>query len=220
MCIDMGKSKKESFFWTSYSDLMTSLFFVMLVLFVLVIVLLSKKVSETEMEKQATEKQLEKIREIEESVKKINPDYFDYDAQFKRHTLKNITVSFQTGSSDIYDIPPHDLERLYEVGISIKQFVTEAVVSIPEIKYILIIEGQSSNDTYQRNYELSYERALSLVRYWSAKGVAFDSKHCEVIISGSGQASPFRNMPDTATNKSNQRFVLHVIPTTGIIEMD
>ena len=31
----MGK-KKEEFFWTSYSDLMTSLFFIMLTLFVLV----------------------------------------------------------------------------------------------------------------------------------------------------------------------------------------
>ena len=36
--------KKESFFWTSYSDLMTSLFFVMLVLFILVIVLLHKRI--------------------------------------------------------------------------------------------------------------------------------------------------------------------------------
>ena len=31
----MAKRKKESFFWISYSDLMTSLFFIMLVLFVL-----------------------------------------------------------------------------------------------------------------------------------------------------------------------------------------
>ena len=44
--------KKESFFWTSYSDLMTSLFFIMLTLFVLVIVLLHKRM-------EATEKQLD-----------------------------------------------------------------------------------------------------------------------------------------------------------------
>ncbi len=47
--------RKESFFWTSYSDLMTSLFFVMLVLFVLVIVLLHKRM-------EATEAQLEEIK--------------------------------------------------------------------------------------------------------------------------------------------------------------
>ena len=42
--------QKESFFWTSYSDLMTSLFFIMLVLFVLVIVLLHKRMEATERE--------------------------------------------------------------------------------------------------------------------------------------------------------------------------
>ena len=40
--------KKESFFWTSYSDLMTSLFFIMLVLFILVIFLLHKRMEVTE----------------------------------------------------------------------------------------------------------------------------------------------------------------------------
>ena len=50
--------KKESFFWTSYSDLMTSLFFIMLTLFVLVIVLLHKRM-------EATEKQLEEIKKVE-----------------------------------------------------------------------------------------------------------------------------------------------------------
>ena len=31
----MSDKKKQSFFWVSYSDLMTSLFFIMLLLFVL-----------------------------------------------------------------------------------------------------------------------------------------------------------------------------------------
>ena len=33
------KEKRESYFWTSYADLMTSLFFVMLVLFALAVTL-------------------------------------------------------------------------------------------------------------------------------------------------------------------------------------
>ena len=49
------KKRKESFFWTSYSDLMTSLFFVMLVLFVLTMALLHRKMV-------ATEKELEQIK--------------------------------------------------------------------------------------------------------------------------------------------------------------
>ena len=54
--------KKESFFWTSYSDLMTSLFFVMLVLFILVIVLLHKRM-------EATEAQLQEIKRLSNQQK-------------------------------------------------------------------------------------------------------------------------------------------------------
>jgi outer membrane protein OmpA-like peptidoglycan-associated protein len=216
----MSKARKESFFWTSYSDLMTSLFFVMLLLFILVIVLLHNKMVEIEKEKQATEKQLEKIREIEESVKNINAQYFEYDSIFKRHTLKNINVSFQRGSSNINDILQEQLFHLLEVGRSIQQFVEMAIHKNPNVKYLLIIEGQSSKDNFARNYELSYERALALVKYWSKNQVVFNTNYCELIISGSGQSSPFRIQPDNATNTQNQRFVIHIIPKTGIIDID
>ncbi len=85
----MGKQKKESFFWTSYSDLMTSMFFVMLVLFVLTISLLHSRM-------RATEAQLAKIKKLESSIEKIDPEYFQYNSEYKRHTLKNITVSVAT----------------------------------------------------------------------------------------------------------------------------
>ena len=52
----MAKKKKESFFWISYSDLMTSLFFILLVLFVL-------SSTGLYMSEQATRKQLDKINE-------------------------------------------------------------------------------------------------------------------------------------------------------------
>lgn len=59
------KNKKESFFWTSYSDLMTSLFFIMLTLFVLVIVLLHKRM-------EATEQQLTEIKKVEASTRELD----------------------------------------------------------------------------------------------------------------------------------------------------
>jgi len=197
---------------------MTSLFFVMLVLFVLTIALLHRKMVDIENERKATQTQLDKIKEIEESVKSINSQYFEYDSLYKRHTLKNINVSFQTGSSNINDIPQNQLERLLEVGRSIKSFVDNVTTKNPNVKYLLIIEGQSSKDYYPKNYELSYERALALVKYWTKKLVIFNPNYCEVIISGSGQASPFRVNPDIAGNRTNQRFVIHIIPKPGIIE--
>ena len=56
------KKQKESFFWTSYADLMTSLFFIMLVLFVLVIVLWHKRM-------EVTEQQLAEIEKVVNSTK-------------------------------------------------------------------------------------------------------------------------------------------------------
>lgn len=215
----MAKQKKESYFWTSFSDLMTSLFFVMLVLFVLTIALLHRKIVEIEGERNASLEQLNKIKEIEESVQNINKEYFEYDSLYKRHTIKNINVSFQTLSSNIHDIPQNQLVRLLEVGRSIKSFVDMAITKNSNVKYLLIIEGQSSKDYYPRNYELSYERALALIKYWSRNNIIFDSNNCEIIISGSGQASPFRIHPDIAGNKANQRFVIHIIPKPGIIEV-
>ena len=50
----MAKKKRESFFWTSYSDLMTSLFFIMLTLFVLAIALLHREVVQIGKDRDAT----------------------------------------------------------------------------------------------------------------------------------------------------------------------
>ncbi len=56
---------KKSFFWASYADLMTSLFFIMLTLFVLTIVMLKRQ-------SEATETELNKIREIQNAVSNID----------------------------------------------------------------------------------------------------------------------------------------------------
>lgn len=221
----MSKQKKESFFWTSFSDLMISLFFVMLVLFVLTIALLHRKMVEIEKERIATQSQLDKIREIEESIKNINPDYFAFDPQFKRHTLKDINISFDSGSANFNDINDVDKLKLLNVGISIKNFVDEAIKKNPSVKYLVIIEGQSSKDNYhidefRNNDVLSFRRALALKNFWASKNglVNFDSKVCELIVSGSGQNSPYRIQPDNWKQKANQRFVIHIIPKPGIFE--
>lgn len=213
-------SKKESFFWTSYSDLMTTMFFVMLVLFVLAIALLHRKVVEIEEARQATQAQLEKIQKLEASISRIDTAYFEYNEEYKRHTLKNISVSFRKRSSDIYDIPEQDLMRLERAGQSIVRFMKDAQDSIPDAEYLLIVEGQSSKDNYPYNNELSYARALSLVNYWQQKGIIFDGLPCELIVSGSGYSSRFRVYPDIMGNEANQRFVIHIIPKPGNFSKD
>lgn len=212
------RNKKDSF-WLSYSDLMTSLFFIMLVLFIVSIVKMKGINAELNRTANATKKQLEKIEELNNSIKEIDNKYFKYDEQFKRHTLRDIDVSFNTYSSNIQDIEKEQLDKLLKAGEAIMLFMQNAKIKIPEAQYLLIIEGQSSKDNYIKNYELSYERALALIKFWSTNSIEFDSLgNCEILISGSGQSSKFRVQPDIRGNKDNQRFVMHIIPKPGIIE--
>ena len=82
----------------------------------------------------------------------------------------------------------------------------------------MIIEGQASRDVYPGNYELSYERALALKKFWEERGIHFGNK-CEVLISGSGDGklsgTDFMREPVEA---DNQRFLVHIIPKPGMVE--
>ncbi len=208
----MSKPKKESYFWTSFSDLMTSLFFVMLVLFVLTIALLHRKIVEVEGDRKATREQLDKIKEIEEAINIIDTTYFDYNEVYKKHILK-ITVNFPVGISEISVLSLNTQNELIKAGRSIQNTLNKISQEFPEIQYLLIIEGQASKDSYVRNYELSYERALALNRLWSESGVDFGN-NCEVIISGSGVGGSMRDPIEL----KNQRFLIHIIPKPGINE--
>jgi len=199
------KKRYLNFFWISYADLITALFFVMLILFTLTNVLLNKKTKEVERQYQVTQEVFDKIMEIEKSVKNIDSIHFKYDENFKRYTLKGIEVKFERGSSNINDIDARNLEKLQLAGKAIEKFIDNAEKNV---KYQLIIEGQTSKDNYPANDQLSYDRALSLFNYWQAKGVLFNREKCEVVISGSGYKSPFRDL----NNIANQRFVIHIIP--------
>ena len=193
--------KRKSFFWASYADLMTSLFFIMLVLFVLTTVMLKRQVDEIKKIIKATEEQMEKIKEIENAVNEIDKTYFEYNQEHKKHILK-IDVSFNVGSSNMENIPLDTRMKLLDAGNAIKNFISTASQKYG-VKYLLVVEGQASKDDYQRNDELSYERALSLVKYWEQNRLFFNREECELIISGSGQSGSLRVEPDTKGNSAN-----------------
>jgi outer membrane protein OmpA-like peptidoglycan-associated protein len=209
----MSKAKKESFFWTSYSDLMTSLFFIMLVLFVLTVVLLNKKMIEIKANEEATKEQLAKIEEIEQATKDINPVYFEYNEKYKKHILK-INVNFPTGIANINSIDDITRQKLVEAGRAIQNLIGQKTQEFG-IQYLLVIEGQASRDKWgeENNYKLSYERALSLRNFWKENKLDFGN-NCEVLISGTGTGGVMREKEEL----KNQRFLIHIIPKPGIIE--
>lgn len=202
--------KKESYFWTSYSDLMTSLFFVMLVLFIIVIVILHKGM-------EATEAQLRAIKEVVNSTEELNhSQHYEYRPDYKKYVLK-IQVRYPKGKSDINEIIAEDkdlqLNNLAEAGGEIQRFLQKH----SGYQYVLIIEGQASLDTYSYNYQLSYERALALMRFWvNDRNIKF-GRNCEILISGSGDGTLDTHSMREKREEDNQRFLIHILPK-NIIE--
>jgi hypothetical protein len=206
----MAKSneKKRDFFWLSYSDLMTSLFFVMLVLFVLVYTMQNKLIGELG----EKGRELDRIKEIEKTVNNIDTAYFKYDAENKKHIL-NMQFLFPTGSNDISKIVPDKRDDLLKAGEVIKQLILK-YPEVENIKYLIVVEGQASKDNWIGNDDLSYHRAQSLKEFWEQNNIGLDKlKNCEIILAGSGEKGLPRTKPDTGN--ANQRFLITIVPKIG-----
>ena len=203
-----SNEKKRDFFWLSYSDLMTSLFFVMLVLFILVFAIQNKQIGTLE----GYKKEILRIREIEKAVNNIDKKFFVYDSLNKKHIL-NMQFLFPRGSSDISKIIPDKRNDLMSAGYAVKRLI----LKFPEkenIKYLIVVEGQASRDFWSGNDDLSYHRAKSLIKFWKLNKVGLELlKNCEIIIAGSGEKGIPRTQPDIGT--ANQRFLITIVPKIG-----
>jgi outer membrane protein OmpA-like peptidoglycan-associated protein len=200
-------SKKTNFFWASYADLMTSLFFIMLVLFVLTVVMMKRQ-------SKATKLQLQKITEIQNSVKELDTRYFSYQEEYKRFTLKR-QIQFAPAKSEIKD---QYKDYLLDVGKNIESLIVRLQNKYKnnDIKYMIIIEGMASKDNYKLNDQLSYSRALSLLKLWDSNNIHFDPNFCELQVAGSGTSGVGRYSGKDETK--NQQFLIQIIPKIGKIE--
>ena len=204
----MAKESK-SFFWASYADLMTSLFFVMLTLFIVVIIALNNARIDAIEQTAELQAKIDKADEINNATRELDTQhsqYFQYFPEFKKHKLA-VTVSFRSGSED-----------LRTTGKILQDFIIKTTQSNPHIQYLLIIEGQASKDGYAYNYELSYQRALSLKKFWEDNGLNFNDKNCEVLICGSGDGRlSGTGLMRESKEVLNQRFLIHILPKPGKI---
>ncbi len=198
------KKGKESFFWTSYSDLMTSLFIIMLVLFVLVIVLLHKRM-------EATINELEEIKKVEASTQDLEGKYFSYNKEYEKFIL-NIDCHFPVREYDINLLDENTRAKLMDAGQQVKDFLNRH----SENQYLVIVEGQASANSESWtdfNYNLSFQRALSLIKFWATNpDVKFSDKNCELQVAGSGDGRLSAKTMRDPVNEKNQRFLIYIIP--------
>lgn len=169
--------KKNNVFWISYSDLMTSLFFVMLVLFVVTIGYLKNQMfnneelitqlreKEQETEKLIAElkttnekliitvKQQDKLLKIEEQFKPLEESgKFIYLPNCKKYIVKDLLGQeiFEPGKSII---KRKFVRTTINIGYEIENFLKELYIKTPELSYLLVIEGNMAN-TYDKSYSV------------------------------------------------------------------
>lgn len=182
---------------------------------------------------EATERQLEEIKKVEASTKELGRSKnFAYKPEYKKYVL-NVRCFFPEGTYHLNDLQA-DSARLRQAGNEIKDFLDRN----DNNQYLLIIEGQASRNTpalTEFNYNLSYQRAFTLMKFWKDVCRIDFGSNCEIQIAGSGDGrynfgytggeatDRFKELDRTlmrergAKEKDNQRFVIHIIPK-NIIE--
>jgi len=169
--------KHKDFFWPSYVDLMTALFAVVLVLFILSYFNFKNKEIELEKVIKIKEQEAEILNKVKANLKlfESNKEIFFYDTIYNRIQL-SFEIKFKTGY-EYYQITPNDIQsdfiqttkNLNALGIKLdniilkfqKQKMTDSTMK--DISYLMVISGSASRwGDEEQNYLLSYKRALFL----------------------------------------------------------
>jgi len=219
----MAREKYKDSFWLSYSDLMTSLFFIMLVLFVLCIskmkydnVVLQQEWNDANARKEQLEQILQLETQFEELGKSSELQYIEEKKMFVAKDFIGKEIFNPLNDT----IKTQYIETVDKVGQSLQNIVKRLHDNNPNLNFQLVIEGNAAipwqllqthsyNADNLQMYELSYHRALALYRRWRSKGVDLRRYNTEVIIAGSGYNGINR---DTKVEENNKRFVIQIIP--------
>ena len=206
----MSKKHKD-FFWMSFSDLMTSLFFVVLVLYVLTYVMLKKEQNKLEIEN-------EKLNQILQLEKQFKPLQNDNDFIYLQDCKKYI--SKELNSIEIFEPNKSTILEKYKsstikVGNKLENLLKDLNVANPNFSYLIIIEGNMANSWDKKfssdseyGYKKSYERALAVYDLWSNNNIDLRKYNSEILISGSG----FNGLCRDKVEENNKRFSIQIIP--------
>ncbi len=213
--------QSKDFFWPSYVDLMTALFLTMLVLFVLSYKLFKDKESQNqklinELQVQLEEKK--KLDQIKKALERLESNYFKYKAEYKRYEL-TFDVNFAQWK---YDLPEETKQPLVEAG----RFLERQIQTLDDdTQYLVIVEGRAAKeprlpDTDYSNQDrddirqLSYNRALAVLRLWESNGIQMPA-NVELVAAGSGNRGKGRY--EGMNERLNRRFIIQIQPKIGSI---
>lgn len=203
--------KRDNIFWVSYSDLMTGLFFVMLVLFVASVGYLKYQQKGL----QITIERQNKLLQIEEQFKLLEENgHFYYLMECKKYIARDLMGKeiFNPNSTDIKE---EFIATTIETGKIIEGFLQKLKSDNPDLSYLLVIEGNMANDWEYSNskdsrygYVTSFARALAVYTLWRQNGIDLRQYNTEIMLCGSG----FNGLCRDAIEENNKRFSIQIIP--------
>jgi hypothetical protein len=215
------KTSRNNFFWPSYVDLMTALFLVMLVLFVLSYKRFQDKQFDNEkliaeLRVQVQEKR--KLDEIKAALQRLESNYFTYNQRYKRYEL-NFPVTFAPKSDEL---PAVARTPLTQAGRFLQRQM-QTLNTADNVQYLIVVEGRAAkdlrfpaNDPHNLDgpdvRQLSYNRALAVIRLWEQAGIRFPV-NLEVVAAGSGFRGTGRYTG--SEEGKNKRFIIQIQPKIG-----
>lgn len=223
-------AKQKDPFWTSYSDLMTSLFFVMLVLFIICLIKVGKANSDLREAlgtANADKERLEQILQLDSLYDKLSKEStLGYDTEKKMFYAKDF-VGKEIFYPNDDKIKEDYLGMVDSVGIDLARILK--AIHNDKFHYQLVIEGNAAikwdqlkahsyNPDNTEMYYLSYRRALALYNRWRIVGKHdFRQFNTEIIIAGSGFNG---NNRDNKIEENNKRFIIQILPKISRPDID
>ncbi len=203
--------KNKDIFWVSFSDLMTSLFFVVLVLFVLTYIMLKKEQNSMQIENE----KLKQILQLDKQFKPLQDDEsFIYLPNCKKYISRELSriEIFEPNKTEIL---PQYKGATIKVGQKLEQLLQGLKEKNNNFSYLVIIEGNMAN-TWDRKfskdnsygYKTSYKRALAVYNLWRQNNIDLRKYNCEILICGSG----FNGVCRDRIEENNKRFSIQIIP--------
>lgn len=206
---------KQDSFWTSYADLMTSLFFVMFVLFIMCLAYVGGKNKELGEKVDTYENIIHLQEQFEVLSKSSHIKYDDEKKMFYVPDFQGIEIFLPNNDVIkqeylcIVDTIGRELDSLLANLNTNKKFhyqlVIEGTAAIPYQK----LKDMSYNPDNEYVYNLSYRRALALYQRWKNLDIDLREYNTEIIIAGSGFSGINR---DEDIEENNKRFVIQIIP--------
>lgn len=230
-----NKKQADNNYWMSYSDLLTGL----VIIFLIISVhfwqkqkVSYKRTQELEAEFKMTKKQEKQLNIIDKAQSGLAKNkLFNYNTKYKRYEI-NVNTMFEAGA---WNVPKENEAELKAAGYQLRNFIKNLNDTLKKdtlnIEFIVIIEGRAAKhkdkgskianekaNKLEWDYakELSFKRAYNLQYFWNYFNIFKDMPYCDVLAVGSGFEGNGRYPYEE--EEKNKTFIIQVIPKFKKIE--